>query len=155
MLAAVFSDTHGNTALMVEAVRRFRPELLIHLGDYERDAEVLRREFPELPLYNVRGNCDIGGTAPDTDTVPLGEVTAFITHGHIYSVDWGTDSLVYAAQEAGAKLALYGHTHRAQYEEVGGVQLLNPGSAGKGREPSFALVRVFPNGGIACEIKPL
>lgn len=156
MLAAVFSDTHGNTALMVEAVRRFRPELLIHLGDYERDTEILRREFPELPLYCVRGNCDIGGSAPDTDTVPLGPVTAFITHGHLYAVDYGRlDSLVYAAQEAGASLALYGHTHRAAYEERGGVQLLNPGTAGKGRELSFALLRVFDNGGIACEIKPL
>ena len=83
-------------------------------------------------------------------------MTAFITHGHIYGVDGGRlDSLVYAAQERGAKLALYGHTHRAWYEELGGVQTLNPGTAGKGRELSFALLRVFDNGGVACEIKPL
>ena len=156
MLAAIFSDTHGSTALMLEAVRRFRPDVLVHLGDYSRDAESLRREFPELPLYSVRGNCDIASTAPDFDTVPLGPVTAFITHGHIYGVDYGRlDSLVYAAQERGAALAMYGHTHRALYEEQGGVQLLNPGTAGKGRELSFALVRVFDNGGVVCEIKPL
>ena len=37
MKAAVFSDTHSNTALMLEAVRRCRPDAIIHLGDYERD----------------------------------------------------------------------------------------------------------------------
>ncbi len=154
MKAAVFSDTHGNTALMLEAVRRSRPDLLIHLGDYERDAEALRREFPQLPLYQVRGNCDLAGLCPLTDTVPLGPVKAFITHGHLYNVNWGRlDSLVYAAQEQGAKLALFGHTHQALYEEIGGVQVLNPGSAGKGRTPSWALIQVFDNGGIACEIR--
>ena len=155
MKAAVFSDTHSNTALMVEAVRRCRPDLIIHLGDHERDTAVLQREFPQIPLYAVQGNCDIGSSAPLTDIVPLGCVKAFITHGHMYNVNYSTDSLVYAAQEQGAKLALYGHTHVADLEEVGGVQVLNPGTAGKGRKLTWAMVEVFDNGGIACEIRDL
>ena len=156
MKAAVFSDTHMNTALMVEAVRRFRPDVIIHLGDHSRDTDILRLEFPELPLYSVRGNCDLASTAPDSDIVQLGPVKAFITHGHLYNVDYDrVDSLVYAAQEQGAAIAMFGHTHRALYEEVGGVQVLNPGTAGKGRTLTWALVEVFDNGGIACEIKPL
>lgn len=154
MKAAVFSDTHGSTYLMVQAVRRARPDLLIHLGDYERDAGVLRREFPELPLFAVCGNCDVVPLAPAVDLVPLGPVKAMITHGHLYNVKYGLDSLVYAAQEKEAKLALFGHTHQALYEEIGGVKLLNPG-AGCGPHASWALVEVFDNGGIACEIKPL
>ena len=154
--AAVFSDTHGSNALMLEAVRRCRPDVLIHLGDYERDADVLRMEFPEIPLYSVRGNCDIGGTAPDRDVVPLGPVKAFITHGHLYGVKYGRlDSLVYAAMEQGAKIAMFGHTHEADYEEMGGVKLINPGTAGVGRERTWALVEIYENGGIACEIKEL
>ena len=82
MKAAVFSDTHGNTALMAEAVRRTRPDCIIHLGDMERDTAVLRREFPEIPLYQVCGNCDIGASSPLSDVVQLGPVKAFITHGH-------------------------------------------------------------------------
>ena len=35
MKAAVFSDTHANTGLMVEAVRRYHPDVIIHLGAYE------------------------------------------------------------------------------------------------------------------------
>ena len=156
MKAAVFSDTHSNTALMAEAVRRIRPDVLIHLGDYARDTAVLEREFPEIPLYSVRGNCDLVSSAPDTELVPLGPVKAFITHGHLYGVDYGRlDSLVYAAQEQGARIAMFGHTHEALYEEAGGVILLNPGAAGKGRKLSWALVEVFDNGGVACEIREL
>lgn len=129
MKAAVFSDTHTNTALMVEAVRRCRPDVIIHLGDHDRDTNVLRVEFPEIPLYNVCGNCDLYPAAPDTEIVPLGPVKAFITHGHLYNVEYDRlDSLVYAAQEQGAKIAMYGHTHRPLYEEIGGVKVLNPGS---------------------------
>lgn len=156
MKAAVFSDTHTNTALMVEAVRRCRPDVIIHLGDHDRDTDILKVEFPEIPLYDVRGNCDFYPAAPDTDIVPLGPVKAFITHGHMYNVDYDRlDSLVYAAQEQGAKIAMYGHTHRALYEEMGGVKVINPGTAGKGRQLTWALVEVFDNGGIACEIKAL
>lgn len=150
--AAVFADTHSNTARMVEAVRRLQPDLLIHLGDHERDAEVLRREFPALPLYVVRGNCDFGGAAPDRLVIELGPVKTLLTHGQLYNVDRSPDYLVYAAQEAGAKLALFGHTHEAVKLEIGGVQLLNPGTAGKGRSLSCGLVTVFDNGGLACEL---
>ncbi len=153
--AAVFADTHTNTARMLEAVRTLRPDMLIHLGDHDRDAEALRRTFPELPLHVVRGNCDILGNTPERLVVELGPVKAFCTHGHLYSVDWSFDYLVYAAQEAGAKLALCGHTHEAANLEIGGVQVLNPGTAGKGRTLSCGLVTVFDNGGIACEIRPL
>ena len=150
--AAVFSDPHGNTALMLEAVRRERPDALIHLGDFARDAEVLRREFPEIPLYSVCGNCDAAPSAPLCLTAELGPVRAFLTHGHRYSVDWRLDSLVYAAQEAGARLALFGHTHEALNTDWGGVQLVNPGTAGKGRILTMARLRIYDNGGAAAEI---
>lgn len=156
MKAAVFSDTHDNTVPMVEAVRSSGAEVIIHLGDHDRDTDILRREFPDKALYVVRGNCDLCAFAPDVEIVPLGSDKAFITHGHLYSVDYGNvDSLVYAAQEQGCQIAMYGHTHRAQYTEVGGVQVLNPGTAGRGRELTWAEVEVFDNGGIICTIHEL
>ena len=57
MKVAVFSDTHGVTIPMVNAVKEAAPDALVHLGDYERDAEALLREFPDIPLYRV---CEIG-----------------------------------------------------------------------------------------------
>jgi len=140
----------------VEAVRRLQPDILIHLGDFYRDAQVLRESFPSLPLCAVRGNCDLGWCdAPDTDTVSLGPVKAFVTHGHLYNVRYSRDSLVYAAMEAGASLALYGHTHIADHAQYGGITVLNPGTAGKGRDLSYAVIQVYPGGGVACKIEAL
>ena len=151
---AVFSDTHGNTAPMLTAARQEKPDVLIHLGDHDRDALVLREEFPDTPLYSVCGNCDLMPLAPEKLVVQLGPVKALLTHGHIYNVSrWQADSLVYAAQEAGAQIAMFGHTHRAVNDQLGGVTLLNPGTAGKGADLSWALVTVFDNGAISCEIK--
>ena len=156
MKAAVFSDSHGETSLMMEVVRRTRPDVIIHLGDHDRDAVELRHAFPETPLYSVCGNCDLMPLAPARDTVPLGPVKAFITHGHLYSVKFGrVDSLVYAAMEAGANIALFGHTHEPMNEQIGGVHIINPGTAGKGRRLTWALLEVFDNGGVYCSIKEL
>ncbi len=154
--AAVFSDTHGSTAPMLAAARACRPDVFIHLGDHDRDALVLREEFPDVPLYSVCGNCDSMPLAPTSLLVPLGPVKAFLTHGHLYGVSRAqADWLVYAAQEQGAQIAMFGHTHRAVWDVLGGVTLLNPGSAGRGPEPSWALVTVEDNGAVYCEIKRL
>lgn len=156
MKAAVFSDTHHNTEPMLEAVRLCRPDLIIHLGDHDRDTLCLEREFPDIPLYRVCGNCDFAPIAPIADIVPLGPVKALICHGHTYNVDWGgVDSLVYAAEERGCQLALYGHTHVPEQRQIGGVTVVNPGTAGKGRRLSWALIEVLPNGGIAVSMNAL
>ena len=154
--AAVFSDTHSATVMMLEAIRRYRPDVVIHLGDCERDTEGIKEEFPEIALYNVCGNCDLYPSAPNAQTVPLGPVKAFITHGHLYSVEWGDLSrLAYAAQEQEAKIAMFGHTHRAVNTSIGSIGILNPGTAGRGRDLTWATVEVFENGAFACEIKDL
>ena len=154
--AAVFSDTHSATAMMLDAIRCSRPDVVIHLGDYERDVEKVRTEFPEIAVYNVCGNCDMYPSAPNVDIVPLGPVKAFITHGHLYNVEWGDlSSLAYAAREQGAQIAMFGHTHRAVNDEFCSVKLLNPGTAGRGRELTWAMVEVYPNGGITTEIREL
>lgn len=154
--AAVFSDTHGNTAPMLEAARDAGAGVLIHLGDYDRDAQALREAFPDTPVYSVCGNCDIMPLAPEKLVIELGSVRALLTHGHRYGVSAAqADWLVFAAREEGAQLAMFGHTHSPFYETVGGVTLLNPGTAGSGRALSWALVTVFDNGAIACEIKAI
>ena len=156
MRAAVFSDTHRNTRLMLEAVRRCQPDLVIHLGDHDEDAEEVRLEFPELPVYTVCGNCDYVTDAPETDLVPLGPVKAFITHGHLYNVKYlGPQRLAYAALEQGAQIAMFGHTHCAMQEWMGEVLVLNPGTAGKGRDLSWALVEVTDKGEIFCSLNEL
>ena len=156
MKIAVFSDTHGSTARMLLAARELHADALVHLGDYERDAECLREAFPDTPLYQVCGNCDVSAQAPLEIVVAFGSVRAMLCHGHRYAVDWGRlDSIVYAAQEKGCSLVLFGHTHQAENTEIGGVRLVNPGTAGQGSRRSFALLEVFENGGITAEIRLL
>ena len=156
MRIAVFSDTHGSTARMLRAAGELQADALVHLGDYERDAGCLEREFPDTPLYRVCGNCDVSPQAPQELVVSFGGVHAMLCHGHRYAVDWGRfDSMVYAAQEKGCSLVLFGHTHQAENMEIGGVKLVNPGTAGRGNHRTFALLEVFENGGVAAEIRLL
>lgn len=152
MRLAVFSDTHGCVSGMLSAARRVRPDMIVHLGDYIRDAEALRPEHPDIPILALKGNCDFASREEDTMTFPAGPVTVFATHGDRYGVKYGTDSLLCAAHFSGAALALYGHTHTALWQTCGGIQLLNPGSAGTGAHPSFALVEISASGGIDCRI---
>ena len=166
------SDIHGSAYYaekMLDTFQKEQAENLILLGDllYHGPRNDLPRGYnPKqvISLLNplkekivcVRGNCDLCSFAPDTDIVPLGSVKAFITHGHLYHVEYNrVDSLVYAAQEQGCRVAMFGHTHSAYNETVGGVSVINPGTAGKGRNLTWALVTVFDNGGVVCEIKPL
>lgn len=155
MTAAVFSDSHGQIDLMAEAVRRTRPDLIIHLGDYERDAFALRDEFPQIPFFNVCGNCDFAQLSPLWNTVQIGPVKAYICHGHLHNVKSQLHSLYYAACEKSASIALFGHTHIPCNEDISGIKLINPGSAGKGRKPSWARLEVFDNGGVYCHILDL
>ena len=57
--------------------------------------------------------------------------------------------------EKDCKIAMFGHTHSPENCEIGGVKVLNPGSSGKGRTPTYAVVEVMENGGIAAEIREL
>lgn len=149
MKIAVFSDSHGWCADMISAVRLSAPDLIVHLGDGSSDAQELFAAFPEVPHRAVRGNCDMASPFPDTDVFLADDVTVFITHGHRYRVKSGTDSLLNAAHFSGASLVLFGHTHRAEFIRAGGMYVLNPGSSGRFRNPSYALVDIGVNGAIS------
>ena len=155
MQLAVFSDTHGNIEPMCAAIRAWQPDMVLHLGDYVRDAQTLRERFPDLDLRRVRGNCDVGmRDEPEKLSLNLEGVEIFATHGHIYNVKYGLDSLRNAAWFSGAKLCLFGHTHQRLYLELGGIRFLNPGTAGQGYELTAARI-IIENGTAACRIVPL
>ena len=152
----VLSDSHRAIGAMYDAAMLEDPDAIMHLGDHVSDAEELSYALDLIDFYRVKGNCDFGAQAPETILTELGGARLFLTHGHLYNVNYGrVDSLVYAAQEAGAQLAMFGHTHQAYYEQIGGVQVLNPGTAGCGRELTWALIEIFDNGAFACEIRKL
>ena len=138
MKLAVFSDSHGKTDGMLRAVRESRPDRIIHLGDYARDAFAVERAFPELQHHCVRGNCDFAPDAPDSLLLSLEGKNILITHGHIHGVKSGLSALFAAAGKAGADIVLFGHTHKALQCERDGVRFINPGAAGGFRSPGWA-----------------
>ena len=56
MKIAVFSDTHGFSRGMINAVEEYKPDQIIHLGDGMPDAEKVRKMFPQIPVCCVPGN---------------------------------------------------------------------------------------------------
>ena len=155
MRLAGFSDTHGNTNLMPQAVRRMQPDILVHLGDHIRDSRLLASEFPSIPLYAVPGNCDFASREQDTLEFFAGPVKVFATHGHRYYVKSTMDSLLNAAHFSGAQLVLYGHTHIARIDYYGGMTVVNPGTSGLGPQPSFALIEIGADDRISAKILPI
>ena len=130
MRIAVFTDSHGDVEPMARLIEREKPELVLHLGDYVRDAQELCRRFPGMDIRYVRGNCDYGSNAEEVLTPVAEGLRIFMTHGHRYNVKYTLQSLANAAHFAGARLALFGHTHQSEFKELGDVTLFNPGAAG-------------------------
>lgn len=66
-----------------------------------------------------------------------------ICHGHTYAVKMSYLSLEYGAQEKGADLVMFGHTHRVFYDIHNGLYMFNPGSIGApgfGTPASYGIV---------------
>jgi putative phosphoesterase len=66
-------------------------------------------------------------------------------HGHLEGVGEGLGGILAAAEAVSAGLVLFGHTHKAFFEEYRGILALNPGSISRprGRDyPTFAVVEV-------------
>ena len=59
----------------------------------------------------AEGNCDYNFSRDKEDIFELGDHVAFVTHGDAYGVSWGEEELVSKAQEMGADVVFYGHTH--------------------------------------------
>ena len=151
MKLLILSDSHRELEYMREAVRRERPDAVIHLGDHFTDADALAQEFAGLPVLSVRGNCDYFSQQRADELLRTFEgVKIFGTHGHRYGVKQGLLRAELAARQRGADVLLFGHTHCPYCECYDGLGLLNPGACG-GRAPSYGLVEI-ENGTAKCRV---
>ena len=135
MKILVVSDTHGNLTNFREVLRQEQPiDMLIHLGDICHDEEEIRELVdPACAVAMVRGNCDYFSREPDTRDFSLGNHKVHMEHGH-YLPD-SLSSISYRAQEMGADIVLFGHTHRPLLTTCGDVTIVNPGSLSRPRQP--------------------
>lgn len=142
MKILVLSDSHGNVGNMEEAVARTSPRMIFHLGDCWRDAERLHDRFPDIPFYQVPGNCDFRPGEPTERVVCLEDYRILLCHGHTYGVKQSLLTAGFAAEEQNLDLFLFGHTHRPLVDRRGKTLFLNPGSIGDARRPFYGLVTI-------------
>ncbi|WP_078555405.1 metallophosphoesterase family protein [Bacillus alkalicellulosilyticus] len=125
MKALVLSDSHGWKKEIADIISRHKDsvDIIFHCGDSE-----LEKKSPELQgIKVVKGNCDYADFAEDIIETVSG-VTFYITHGHLYNVKMTHVPLSYRAEEVGATVACFGHSHVATSFEENGVIYINPGS---------------------------
>jgi len=123
----IISDTHRSLKLAEQAIRRHLPaDLLIHLGDFYADGKELAEKIG-IEFQGVRGNEDLL-EGPNELEINQDGVKIFATHGHRYEIDSGLELISSEAKERGARLVLFGHTHKAGIYQKDGIWLLNPGN---------------------------
>lgn len=140
---------------MEEILGKEKFDGIIHLGDGFEDAGRIETEYPYKAFIRVLGNCDgfFAGLVGETERIAdIEGVRVMMCHGHRYGVKSGTDGLLYAAKEKGAKAVLFGHTHRSICETKKGILLLNPGSVGERGEYAVA---EFTGGRVSAELRRL
>ena len=156
MKILVISDTHGDTNKAEEAIKSNREiSLIIHLGDYFRDAQKLSDLFPGIPIEYIYGNSDfMVNDVPAEKLLDVCGKKIFITHGHRYSVKWDYDRLFKKAEELHADILLFGHTHIPDIVKKDNYYILNPGSTSDPRDDSdesYAIIDI-DNGRVAPRI---
>lgn len=140
MRILLVSDSHGNVDFIKENIDRIgKIDRVFHLGDYARDVEKIK-DILDLPIDLIKGNNDLFDPHEEEKLIHLEGVTIFLTHGHKYGVYKGTDRLYYKGLEVGADLVLYGHTHLYNYDDRGGMKILNPGSISLPRDGKKSMV---------------
>lgn len=134
MRIMVVSDSHSGLSYMKHWGRLLKPQVIVHLGDYYDDGQVMGEEFPQSRLLQVPGNCDryrCMGKEPEVIFTKLDGIGVLMTHGHLHHVKAGIGGLISAARTAKAQVALFGHTHEALCLELeDGLRVMNPGSCG-------------------------
>lgn len=131
MRILVFSDTHGYIDGCIQMINRIKDvDMVIHAGDVSADAEDIAAIFPNIDVRFVCGNCEMS-RAPGEIEIDADGKKIFVTHGHYYNVKYDYDykTLVNHARAIGAELAVFGHTHKPVYDNLGDISILNPGSA--------------------------
>ena len=153
MKILVFSDSHNNPRYIAAALREHRGtvDLAIHLGDGLSDMERVGDLLDGVATATVLGNGEqffgrgLWTDVPDETVISPDGVRILCCHGHKYRVKSGTSALAARAEQIGADLVLFGHTHEpfdGWENSPSGKQIrfFNPGSAGAGWRASYGIV---------------
>lgn len=137
----IISDTHGYLHPEIRQLIN-RSDLVVHAGDIG-DAAVLDGLFPDSgEVIAVRGNNDLPFLWPANQANRLHDIplrNRVQVPGGIISVEHG-DQYGYApdhramrSDHIGARMIVYGHTHRMIIDDDESPWVVNPGAAGNSR----------------------
>jgi uncharacterized protein len=130
----IISDTHGFLDPKVSKLFAGVGHIL-HAGDI--GDPMIELELKSIaPLTVVLGNTDLGLSFKETEIVTLAE-KKFLVH-HIVNPHAPADKLKARIAREKPDVVVFGHTHKAFCETVGGILFFNPGYAGK---PKFGTAR--------------
>jgi len=132
---AVISDSHwGKTRLEMFArlAREESFDAIIHCGDGLSDAKWLEKNLPAEVRY-VAGNCDPRWSCDRELRMHYESVRLLAVHGDLQNVKLDLSPLSYYAEDIGAQVVLFGHTHQPFAGYVGRALMVNPGSLKEGR----------------------
>ncbi len=143
MKILVFSDSHGYYNRILPVIKKHDDaDMVIHCGDIINDCISLSKLIsPSIRFCYVAGNNDYASNEPKELTIEVEGKKLFITHGHIYGVKSGLDSLKRKIKE-GYDLVIYGHTHIPNTEYYMGGIILNPGAMCYATKSSYAVVTI-------------
>ena len=150
----VLSDSHSSLNFMFQAAEAVQPDAMIHLGDYYDDGETLHSEYPDIPFYQVPGNCDCYRCDPAIPQILVEEIFGvrfYLTHGHRHDVKLTRRRLEADARDCKVNAVLYGHTHIPDCRLEDGLWILNPGTCGYG-DRTGAVIKIEDGEILSCEI---
>ena len=139
----VFSDSHGNSALLKTLIdKNEKPDMIFHLGDYYIDMSRIRDLPKDIKVYTVPG---IAYPGYDTDEMQLIKSI---------EIDGVKFSLVHRLQDIFSfgkygKINLFGHTHKPEIFVQDDMIFVNPGhtksETDRGYKASYALIELHKN----------
>jgi len=130
----VISDTHGYLDPQVSTLFR-GVEHILHAGDIGHPS--ILTDLEQLaPVTAVLGNNDFGLPLHETEVVELAG-RKFLIH-HILVPGAPHDRIKSRLAREDPDVVVFGHSHQAHCQVIGGTLYFNPGYAGK---PRFKLAR--------------
>lgn len=156
---AILADTHipSRAPALPDWVESAieRADITIHAGDFDSHEAYDTIEALSTRLVAVRGNADPALDLPEATTLEVDGTTFVVTHGTGSLAGYRDRVLQTVRRHGGAEaIGISGHTHERADVTVGGVRLLNPGSA-TGASPAAGatmLVATVRDGGLTVEV---
>ncbi len=135
MKVLVFSDVHGNKDRLEAILKEHEDaKYTISLGDSE-----LRHKFlQEKDIIAIKGNYPFDAGFTYEHVMAIEGKRFLLTHGHKNRIKAGYEQLHLTMLEKEVDFALHGHTHIADFQNISGKYIINPGAVHRARENSVA-----------------